>query len=270
MDQNKIQKKFRRINQKFSTRNPHIEIGKKHRITRVDQPGGCPGRPLSRKSDLRRDRWETPNHVKKKQKSVLRRENVICKGCEGPVPNKSLACCEMEGQGVWEGVASDDARGRGGWPGTAHTGLHSEGNGNPWKNLSGEETWSEYHLHARLRGRVNTGSLLPRAVSVYSCHPCIIINNALFLSGKWLGLDEKLYSQLKQRGKPWRWGDWLDSCCRNPGEKWCGQEHRDAYESRLMDWRWILEVESQDLLVDWMLGKGREASGTCLSFWTEQ
>ena len=56
MDQNKIQKKFRRINQKFSTRNPHIEIGKKHRITRVDQPGGCPGRPLSRKSDLRRDR----------------------------------------------------------------------------------------------------------------------------------------------------------------------------------------------------------------------
>ena len=30
--------------------------------------------------------------------------------------------------------------GGGGWPGTAHTGLHSEGNGNPWKNLSGEET----------------------------------------------------------------------------------------------------------------------------------
>ena len=89
MDQNKIQKKFRRINQKFSTRNPHIEIGKKDRITRVDQPGRWPGRPLSRKSDLRRVRWETPSHVKNKQKSVLSRENVICKG---PVPNKSLAC----------------------------------------------------------------------------------------------------------------------------------------------------------------------------------
>lgn len=71
--------------------------------------------------------------MKNKQKSVLSRENVICKG---PVPNKSLAC-EMEGQGAWEGVASDDA---GEWPGTAHTGLHSEGNGNPWKNLSTEET----------------------------------------------------------------------------------------------------------------------------------
>ena len=48
--------------------------------------------------------------MKNKQKSVLSRENVICKGCEGPVPNKSLACCETEGQGVWECVASDDAR----------------------------------------------------------------------------------------------------------------------------------------------------------------
>ena len=111
---------------------------------------------------------------------------------------------KMKGQGAWEGVAWDDA---GGWPGTAHTGLHSEGNGNPWKNLSREETWSEYNLYTRLRGRLNTCSLLPRTVSVYSCHPCIIINKALFLSGKWIGLDEKLYSQLKQRGKPWRWGD---------------------------------------------------------------
>ena len=105
-------KEIRRINQKISKRIPHVGIGKKYRITRVDQPG-WPGRPLSRKSDLRKDRWETPSHVKKKQKSVLSRENVICKGCEGPVPNKSLACCEMEGQGVWEGVASDDARGGG-------------------------------------------------------------------------------------------------------------------------------------------------------------
>ena len=68
--------------------------------------------------------------------------------------------------------------------------------------LSREEIRSEYILYARLRGRVNTGSLLPRTISVYSCHPCIIINNALFLSGKSLDIDEKLYSKFKQRGKP--------------------------------------------------------------------
>ena len=68
--------------------------------------------------------------------------------------------------------------------------------------LSREEIRSEYILYARLRGRVNTGSLLPRTGSAYSCHPCIIINNALFLSGKSLDIDEKLYSKFKQRGKP--------------------------------------------------------------------
>ena len=166
--------------------------------------------------------WRTSRRVFWAEKMSY--ANVLCQ-------IKASFVGEMEGQGAWEGVAWDDA---GGWPGTAHIGLHSEGNGNPWKNFKQGRDTIWYILYARLRGRVNTGSLLPRTVSVYSCHPCIIINNALFLSGKSLDIDEKFYSKFKQRGKPWRWGDWLDSCCRNPGEKWCGQEHRDAYESRLM------------------------------------
>lgn len=49
-----------------------------------------------------------------------------------------------------------------------------------WRILRRGETWSEYSLYARLRGRVTTCSLLPRTVPASSCHPGIIINNVPF------------------------------------------------------------------------------------------
>ena len=89
------QKKFRGINQKFSTRVTYWNWQKV-------QNNQSRSARMTRKASLRKA-WsqesstgEKHSHMENKQKSVLNRENVICKG---PVPNKSVACWGDEGAG---------------------------------------------------------------------------------------------------------------------------------------------------------------------------